>query len=63
MSYDIDETLNRVLIRSKVIEAKECFRSALEMESLGYPAIAAWERSLSRQYLREARMIKGCIDK
>lgn len=56
---EIDETLARVLVRSKVIEARECFHSALELQSLGYPTIAAWEKALSRQYLNEAKIVKS----
>lgn len=57
--YEIDATLAHVLVRSKIIEARECLHCAIELEAMGYPTIAAWEKSLSKKYLREARIVQG----
>lgn len=60
--YPIDVTIMREMERDKVREARECHHEALRFRRLGCPTIAAWEDSMARQYIREARVAKACID-
>jgi hypothetical protein len=59
LEYDIDETLMRILARSKVIEARECQHCAMVMEANGFPQQAAHEHRLVRKYLRQARVAQS----
>ena len=57
--YDIDETLMRVLVSCKVIEARECQHCAMVMQAHGFPQQAAHEHRLVRKYLRQARVAQS----
>lgn len=58
-AYEIDETLMRVLVRVKVIEARECLHCALVMQKHGFPQQASYERMLKRKRMREARIAQS----
>jgi hypothetical protein len=60
--YPIDQTIYTERLIKKVKEARECVHTAVELRQLGYPAMAAWEDSLKRQCMKEARLIKTLIE-
>lgn len=60
LSYPIDETIMREKERAAVSDARECHHTAIELKRLGYPAMAAWEASLCRRHMVEARLAKAC---
>lgn len=62
LSYPIDETIIREREIEAVHEARECNWTAIELRRLGYPAMAAWESSLKRQRMTEARLAKACLN-
>lgn len=61
LSYPIDETIMRERETEAVQEARECNRTAVELRRLGYPAMAAWEFSMKRKRMRDARLAKACL--
>lgn len=60
--YTIDASVMRDIERERVREARECHHTALQLRRYGYPAMAAWEESVARKAIREARLAKACCE-
>ena len=58
--YPVDASIMLELERKRVQEARECHHTAMQLRKHGYPAIAAWESSVARKLIVEARIARNC---